>query len=129
MIPRSVKENWDFPTHRGSDGPSGDTIGSAAAVGTGSTSSLGAATVSLSGTFTGVQSVDLSQAGVVLNRVLYEAHVQRAAAPYAGRDGRPGGCNESLPPALASTTLHPTGTGTFSGPRPPSPASCRRALN
>ena len=117
--PTSVKENWDFPTRIGDPTDlSGDTIGSAAAVGTGSTSSLGrAATVSLSGTFTGVQSVDLSQAGVVLNRVLYEAHGpgellhDMPAATAARVDA-----TTSLPPALASTTLHPTGTGTFSGP-------------
>ena len=104
VILTSVKENWDFPTRIGDPTDlSGDTIGSAAAVGTGSTSSLGrAATVSLSGTFTGVRvGRPVASGGRAQPGAVRSPWSGRAAARYAGRDGRPGGCND-IPPAGTS---------------------------
>ena len=110
----SPKEVWNFPTQIGNFAyPPGTVSGSANAVGSGRTSSLGrGASVSLRGTFTGVGGVDLSRATVVLDRVLFDPHGRRelVRSKVVGLGGSQGGISSS---PLGPVTLHPTGHGGF----------------
>ena len=92
-----------------------------------------AAGVSLCGTFTGVRSVDVSRATVVLRSVLFDPHgpgklLRHSAPPGTARAA----AAAPLPSRLGPTTLRHANGGTFSGPRsavrgqlPPTPRGLR----
>lgn len=114
----SVKEYWDFPNQIGDPQVPSSLSGEASTTGSGASNLGRAASVNLRGTFAGIRRVNLSKATVVLDRVLFDPHgpgelLREIAPPAAAREAA---ASSPLPPSLGPTTLHNSGSGTFSGP-------------
>jgi uncharacterized repeat protein (TIGR01451 family) len=116
----SMKESWGFPTYEGTPKGSIALGGAAVRMGTGSTASLGtaslgqAASVRLYGLVRGERRLDLSRARVVVDRVLYD----RSGAGELVRRRPAGGARASAvtrprPRSLGGTRLRNRGGGVF----------------